>query len=95
MTTLTLWWTALVASSIVFVAVALLLGLIVATSRSVERHAAAITATGEQIARNTAPILALARATDIVREIRSAIDDLNRDTRSLQSTIAAMERDRL
>ena len=51
MTTLTLWWTALVASSIVFVAVALLLGLIVAASRSVERHAAAITATGEQIAR--------------------------------------------
>ena len=63
MTTPTLWWIALMASTIVVVVLAVLLGLVAAAARSIDRHSAAIKTTGEEIAGNTAPIRMLERAT--------------------------------
>jgi hypothetical protein len=80
---------ALSASTILVVAVAVLLGLVVAAARSVERHAAAILETGEHIARNTAPILMLEQAHETVRQLRAGVEDLHREARSLRATIAA------
>jgi hypothetical protein len=93
MTNLTLWWIALIASTIVVVIVAVLLGLVVAAARSVDRHSAAIRVTGEEIAAHTAPIRMLGQATGELREIRAALEHLEHAARSLDGTIAARGRE--
>ncbi len=93
MTNLTLWWIALIASIIGVVVVAVLLGLVVAAARSVDRHSAAIRAAGEQIAGNTAAIRMLEQANDKLREIRASLEHLEHAARSLDGTIAALGRE--
>ena len=93
MTNLTLWWIALIASAIAIVVVAVLLGLVVAATRSVDRHTAAMRATGEVIAGNTEPIRMLAQANDGLREIRAALEQLEQAARHLDGTIASLGRE--
>jgi cytochrome oxidase Cu insertion factor (SCO1/SenC/PrrC family) len=92
MTTPTLWWIALMASTIVVVVLAVLLALVAAAARSVDRHSAAIKTTGEEIAGNTAPIRMLERATEELREIQAGLGRLEQAARRLEATIAARGR---
>jgi hypothetical protein len=84
MSTITMWWLSLGIFAAVVVVVAVLLGLIIAAARSIDRHAAAIWIAGKDIAGNTVSIWmleqtigALRRLTDSARRIETAVGALN------------------
>ena len=52
----TMWWLSLGIAAVVVVVVAVLLGLIIATARRIDAHAASIWTAGKQIAGNTVSI---------------------------------------
>ena len=93
MATATLWELVVIASAVVVLVPAALLGLVVAAARSVDRHSAAIRDTGEQIADNTAAIRMLVQANDALRGIRAALERLEGAAHSLDRTVAARRRE--
>ncbi len=78
------WWTLLGLAAGVVAVVAALLGLIVATANSIDRHAAAIWTVGKQIAGNTVSIWMLEKTNEHMKATREA-------TRSLEQTAASMD----
>lgn len=79
-----LWWlwTALFAAVVVVVAV--LLGLIIAAAKRIDRHAEAIWIAGKQIAGNTVSIWMLEKANQKAEQMVEA-------SRSLEKTAASMD----
>ncbi len=66
------------------VVVAVLLGLIIAAAKSIDRHAAGIWTVGKQIAGNTVSIWMLEKTNDQLESMMDA-------TRTIEKTTAAME----
>ena len=89
MTDLQLWWLALGLAAIVVVVVAVLLGLIIATAKSIDYHASAIWVAGKQIAGNTVSIWMLETANTALRGIHSTLGALQRTVAALNETLAA------
>ena len=56
MSVLELWWLSLAIAAVVVVILAILLGLIIATAKSIDRHAYAIWVAGKRIAGNTVSV---------------------------------------
>lgn len=80
MSDIELWSLSLVVASIVAVVVALLLGLVIATLKNIDRNAADVSTIGKQIAENTVALWTLeqtnrdlARLTDAVRLLEQSI----------------------
>lgn len=80
-----LWWLAIAIFCVVAVLVAILLGMIIAAAKNVDRHAAAIWLAGKQIAANTVSIWMLEKTNEHLetiageaRSIAEAADLLNR-----------------
>ena len=94
MTELQWWWLSLGLFSIVVVVVAVLLGLIVATAKRIDRHAAAIWVAGKQIAGNTVSIWMLESANDALRGIKSALGRLHESVAALDDTVAGRAKER-
>jgi hypothetical protein len=78
------WWLSLAIAAVVVVVVALLLGAIIATARSIDRHALAIWTAGKQIAGNTVSIWMLEKTGSQLEQMLSSV-------RSLEQSAAAME----
>jgi hypothetical protein len=69
MTSIELWWLSLAIFAVVVTVVALLLGLILAAAKNVDRNAAGIWTVGKEIAGNTVSIWMLERNNDLLRQI--------------------------
>src|SRR5919197_852625 len=69
MTVIDLWWLSLALFAAVIAVVALLLGLIISTAKSIDRHAGAIWIVGKQIAGNTVAIWMLEQTIGSLRRI--------------------------
>ena len=94
MTNLQLWWLSLGIFAVAVVVVAVLLGLIVATAKSIDQHAAAIWVAGKQIAGNTVSIWMLESANDALRGIHSGLETLHKNVTALSGTLAGQQKDR-
>ena len=70
-----LWWMSIGIFALVIVIVAVLLGLIAAVAKSIDRQAAGIWMVGKEIAGNTVAIWTLERTNDVLRRTH---DDLRR-----------------
>src|SRR5919197_3594509 len=84
MNVIDLWWLSLAIFAVVIVVVAVLLGLVIAAAKSIDRHAAAIWVAGKQIAGNTVSIWMLEKTNEQVASMAAA-------ARSLERTAAAMD----
>ena len=94
MTDLQLWWLALGLGAVVVIIVAVLLGLIIATAKSIDYHASAIWVSGKQIAGNTVSIWMLENANTALRGIHSTLDALHGTVTALNETLAGQARGR-
>jgi hypothetical protein len=92
MTDLQLWWISLGIFAAVVVVVALLLGLIIAAAKSIDRHAADIWVAGKQIAGNTVSIWLLERTNDSLTHVRDEARALTRAVRGLDQTLRSLGR---
>jgi hypothetical protein len=92
MTDLNLWSLALAIFAAVVVVVALLLGLIIAAAKSVDRHAAGIWVAGKQIAGNTVAIWMLDQTNDALKSVHDDAGALQRSVRALDDTLRAVAR---
>jgi hypothetical protein len=93
MDVITLWWLSLGIAAVVVVVVAVLLGLIIATAKSIDAHAAAIWTVGKQIAGNTVSIWMLEKtneelqaAVDSARAIESVAGNIDQKLRAVAAT---------
>jgi uncharacterized protein YoxC len=77
MSVLELWWLSLAIVAAVVVVVAILLGLIIATAKSIDRHAYAIWIVGKQIAGNTASIWLLDKIDRNLADISDAVEAMD------------------
>jgi hypothetical protein len=87
MTNLQWWWLSLGLAAVVVVVVAVLLGLIIATAKSIDYHASAIWIAGKQIAGNTVSIWMLESANEALRGIHSGLGALQRTAAALNETL--------
>jgi hypothetical protein len=94
MTDLQLWWLALGLAAVVVVVVAVLLGLIIATAKSIDYHASAIWVAGKKIAGNTVSIWMLESANTALRGIHSTLDALQTTVAALNETLAGQAKGR-
>lgn len=78
-----LWWLGLAIFALVVVVVAVLLGLIIAAAKRIDRHAAAIWVAGKQIAGNTVPIWMLEKTN---RQLETLADS----SRAMEQSASAM-----
>lgn len=85
-----LWWLSLGIAAIVVVVVAILLGLIIAAAKRIDRHAAAIWVVGKQIAGNTVSIWMLEEATHQLRAMRKSAESLEETTEAINSQLEAL-----
>ena len=69
MTDVDFWWLSLGIAAVVIVIVALLLGIIIATAKRIDRHAGAIWIVGKKIAGNTVAIWMLEETVGSLRRI--------------------------
>ena len=83
MSVIDMWWLSLAIFSAVIVVVAVLLGLIIAAAKSIDRHAAAIWVVGKQIAGNTVSIWMLEQTIGSLRRIGES-------ARKVEGTVAAL-----
>ena len=88
MSNIDMWWLSIGIFAAVVVVVAVLLGLIVATAKSIDQHAVDIWIAGKQIAGNTVTIWVLKKITeeteavrDYVAAISSALDSMKGKSR--------------
>jgi uncharacterized protein YoxC len=79
----TIWSLALVGGIVVVVIVAALLLAIIATARSIDRHAQDIWQVGKQIAGNTVSIWMLNRTNQIARDILTTAQSIDATTKAL------------
>lgn len=85
-----LWWLSLGIFAVVVVVVAVLLGLIIAAAKSIDRHAATIWLTGKQIAGNTVSIWILEKTNEHVTEMMDSCRSLERTAASIDERLRAM-----
>lgn len=78
-----LWWLGLAIFALVVVVVAVLLGLIIAAAKRIDRHAAAIWVAGKQIAGNTVSIWMLEKTN---RQLETLADS----SRAMEQSASAM-----
>jgi hypothetical protein len=71
-----LWWLSLAIAAVVVVVVAVLLGLIIATAKSIDRNAAAIWTVGKNIAGNTVSIWILEQIDDKIKKMGDSATSL-------------------
>jgi hypothetical protein len=85
-----MWWLSLGIFAIVTMVVAVLLGLIIATARSIDQHAAAIWTVGKQIAGNTVSIWMLDQANALLREMQDEARGIREIAASMDQKLAAL-----
>ena len=78
-----MWWLSLAIFSAVIVVVAVLLGLIIAAAKSIDRHAGAIWLVGKEIAGNTVSIWMLEQTIGSLRRIGES-------ARKIEGAVAAL-----
>jgi hypothetical protein len=88
MSVLESWWLSLAIFGAVVVVVAILLGLIIATAKSIDRHAYAIWIAGKQIAGNTVSIWLLAKIDRNLSGITDAVEAMGERVASLDDTLS-------
>lgn len=93
MTHFDLWWMSLGILALVVVVVALLLGLIIAAAKSIDRQAAGIWTVGKQIAGNTVSIWMLARTNDLLRRTHDDVRRISDVTQKMGESLEAMARE--
>lgn len=79
-----LWWLSLAIFAVVVVVVAVLLGLVVAAAKSIDRHAEAIWTVGQEIAGNTVSIWML-------EGTKAQVERMVERARSVERSIAAVD----
>ncbi len=82
-----LWWLSLAIFAAVVVVVALLLGLIIATARSIDNHAAAIWTEGKKIAGNTVSIWMLEQTNAQLDTLNSTVQNISKVTASIDQVL--------
>ena len=80
----TMWWLSLGIAAVVVVVVAVLLGLIIATARRIDAHAASIWTAGKQIAGNTVSIWMLEQTNEHLLSV-------NQSAKAIQETATAID----
>ncbi len=85
-----LWWLSLGLAGVVVVVVAVLLGLIIAAAKSIDRNAAGIWNVGKQIAGNTAAIWMLDRTNSLLRHTADALEQIRQGTERLEQRLHAL-----
>ena len=85
MTVIDMWWLSLAIFSAVIVVVAVLLGLIIAAAKSIDRHASAIWVAGKAIAGNTVSIWMLEQTIGSLRRIGES-------ARKIEGTVAELDK---
>lgn len=80
---ITIWTWSLIAGAVVIAIVAVLLLAIIATARSIDRHALDIWTVGKSIAANTVSIWMLDRTNQLAREILATAQSIDETTRAL------------
>lgn len=86
----TLWWLSLAIFAVVTIVVAVLLGLIIAAAKDVDRRAAAIWLAGKQIAGNTVSIWMLEDVSTGARRIEERAGSITRSVESLRDALRAV-----
>ena len=84
MSVIDMWWLSLAIFSAVIVVVAVLLGLIIAAAKSIDRHASAIWVVGTEIAGNTVSIWMLEQTIGSLRRIGES-------ARKIEGTLTALD----
>jgi hypothetical protein len=84
------WWLLVGLGAGVVAVVAVLLGLIVAAAKSIDRHAAAIWTVGKQIAGNTVSIWMLEKTNEHMEATRDATRSLEQSATSMDEKIRAL-----
>ena len=87
MSVLELWWLSLAIFAAVIIVVAILLGLIIAVAKSIDRHAHAIWITGKQIAGNTVSIWLLAKIDQHLSGMVGAVESMDDRVASLDDAL--------
>ena len=82
-----LWLLSLAIAGVVIVLVAVLLGLIIATAKSIDRHAVAIWTEGKNIAGNTVSIWILEQLNDKVSKMEDAAISLTHSAASIDEKL--------
>lgn len=77
------WWLALAVLSVATVGLAVMLGLLIAAVKSVDRRASALWVVGKQVAANTVAIWTLEKTNEQLAAVRDS-------ARSLEHTLASM-----
>lgn len=91
MDVLDLWWLSLAVAAVVTIAVAVLLGLIIAAARSIDRRAGQIWLAGKQIAGNTVAIWMLEHTIEMAESMIEHAAALERSASSLNETLRALD----
>jgi hypothetical protein len=84
MSLIDMWWLSLAVFGAVVVVVAVLLGLIIAAAKSIDRHAGAIWVTGKEIAGNTVSIWMLEQTIGALRRLAES-------TRRLEQALGGLD----
>lgn len=89
-----LWWMSLGILALVVVVVAVLLGLIIAAAKSIDRQASGIWTVGKQIAGNTVSIWTLGRTNDLLRKTHDDVRRIRDVTDQMGESLKAMAREK-
>lgn len=84
-----MWWLALGLGAVVIAVVAVLLGLIIATARSIDARARDIWVAGKQIAGNTAALWTLSEVAGATPRIRRAAESLEASAASIAESVGS------
>lgn len=87
MTTQELWWLALGIGAVVVVAVAILLGMVIAAARSIDRHAHLVWIEGKKIAGNTVSIWLLEQVDGRLESLVESAEALRHSTDGLAAAL--------
>jgi uncharacterized protein YoxC len=90
MDVITLWWLTLAIAAVVVVVVAVLLGLIIATAKSIDAHASAIWTVGKQIAGNTVSIWMLEKTNEHLQTVQDSAKSIERVATSIDNKLRAL-----
>lgn len=82
-----MWWLALGIGAAVVAVVAVLLGLIIATARSIDAHASKIWTVGKEIAGNTASLWTLSEVAGATPRIRRAAESLEDSAAAIAESV--------
>lgn len=87
MDSMTLWTWSLVAGGVVILIVAVLLLAIIATAKSIDKHAQDVWIVGKSIARNTVSIWMLDRTNQVAGEILATAQSIDASLKSLARSL--------